>query len=56
MTEGQPAMTDPYRHQPQYQAGWPPCPPTRAVPKERVFGVRAVFYAIWILLSRGRNA
>ena len=49
-------MTDPYRHQPQYQAGWPPCPRTRTVPQERVFGVWAVFSAIWILLSRGRKA
>jgi hypothetical protein len=49
-------MTDPYTHQPQYDAGWPPCPPTREVTKERGLGVWAVFYAIWTILGRGWEA
>ena len=49
-------MTDPYMHQPQYDAGWPPCQPTRVVTKERAFGVWAVFHAIWTVLDRGRKA
>ena len=48
-------MTDPYMHQPQYDAGWPPCPP-RAMTKERAFGVWAVVYTIWTILGRRRKA
>ena len=50
------AMTDPYMHQHQYDAGWPPCPSMRVVTKERALGVWAVLHAIWTILDRGRKA
>ena len=49
-------MTDPYMHQPQYDAGWPACPPRPATPQERGFGALAIFCVIWIVFSCGRRA